>query len=813
MSGQQIGSVAGGIIGSFFGPVGTVIGSAIGGAIGGEIDPVEIKGPRLDSLKVQKSEYGAIIHCDYGRTAHGGTVMWASDLIEVESTDGGKGTETTQFKYFGNMAVLICLGERALGKIWAGPDRRLIYDPETGELESGTLRFYSGSLDQLPDPLIESYEGVGNVPGYRGWCYLVLENFALENDANMLPFLTIETGPVGTEGSEDLNTVWPVGEAFVDEADGTYAVTISGAQEAVIVRNLADNSFVHKRTLTNGYVGSRHSFYDPDRNRIFFIDSGGVWYISLDDGSQDGWDIFTGWPLPALTSLGDHTPVGGVYHNGLYCFLMEPLSAPGTVAISSVDPDTLDGVSFYTGDAGTAVGSMVSFCGHRQEGDGYILGATKAGTVRKFPLSAGFTSISCGACVPNSESTAVDPNTGYVWSMSFTSPMVTVYANDPLTETQLYAEAVFTSAFSYSTSAPRRGFPWTFKPPVFPFTGRAILNGYQWLATDYFTEFEAGEGGVPSFSMNTPGVYHGTGDVGFGFWNPVDEQLWFWRSYAWLNRSAGDNDLANLALFGASGDDYGIYLGAFGGPTLGTAILSEIVADISERCDADASEYDVSQLTDEVIGYSIDAQVTGADAIRPLMMCYYFDGVESNKKMKYVKRGGALAATIPDGKLNAFASGGSGGDPIAEVRSMENELPQTLTVRYLLQNTDYSIATKYQRRLIGASGDERLVDLPIVLTDYKGQEVVDVQIHTAWWGRIVFGFSLPPEYAYLEPTDRVHAGGYDMRILKIIESMGILKCEAVRDDADLYSPHVIVTETPPSGKTVSTPGLTMLELM
>jgi hypothetical protein len=145
---------------------------------------------------------------------------------------------------------------------------------------------------------------------------------------------------------------------------------------------------------------------------------------------------------------------------------------------------------------------------------------------------------------------------------------------------------------------------------------------------------------------------------------------------------------------------------------------------------------------------------------------------------------------------------------------MEVELPRTLNVNYLLQATDYSSATKVAQRLVGASGSEQTLELPVVLTDTKAQQVAEVNLHVAWVQRLAYSFSLPKKYAWLEPTDCVLVKGHPMRLGKISASPGgVLKCEALADDANYYAPNVVVTETPDSGKLVYVPGATRLELM
>lgn len=57
-----------------------------------------------------------------------------------------------------------------------------------------------GTEDQLPDEFIESIEGVGNVPAYRGQAYVVFKNFYVTDFGNRIPNLTFEV----TTGTSDL---------------------------------------------------------------------------------------------------------------------------------------------------------------------------------------------------------------------------------------------------------------------------------------------------------------------------------------------------------------------------------------------------------------------------------------------------------------------------------------------------------------------------------------------------------------------------------------------------------------------------------
>src|ERR1051325_1331258 len=88
------------------GAIGGPVGAALGGLLGRAIDRAALKpkgrqGPRLDELKVQTSSYGTPIPQIFGTMRVAGTVVWATDLKETRSKQGGgKGQpSTTTYSY------------------------------------------------------------------------------------------------------------------------------------------------------------------------------------------------------------------------------------------------------------------------------------------------------------------------------------------------------------------------------------------------------------------------------------------------------------------------------------------------------------------------------------------------------------------------------------------------------------------------------------------------------------------------------------------------------------------------------------------
>ena len=159
----KLGSMAGNAIG---GPVGGAIGHGLGEVIGHEIDQnlffrkkhqVRV-GPRLLELNLQTASYGKMIPIVYGTARIAGNIIWASEIKERRedhyqrlSKFASKSLVASQYHYSISLAIAICEGEaQEILRVWL--DDKMI-DPK-----QANYRFYSGSENQKPDPLIEAIE-------------------------------------------------------------------------------------------------------------------------------------------------------------------------------------------------------------------------------------------------------------------------------------------------------------------------------------------------------------------------------------------------------------------------------------------------------------------------------------------------------------------------------------------------------------------------------------------------------------------------------------------------------------------------------
>ena len=182
--------------------VGTAIGGPVGGAIGAVIGqkidaavfaPKGREGPRLTELAITTSSYGTPIPRQFGRMRVAGSIIWANDLAEHKTKQGGgKGkASTTAYSYTASFAV--ALSSRpilSVGRIWA--DGNLLRG-SAGDLKTaGTFRVHPGTGDQPADPLIAAAESAAQCPAFRGLAYAVFEDLELGDFGNRIPALSFE---------------------------------------------------------------------------------------------------------------------------------------------------------------------------------------------------------------------------------------------------------------------------------------------------------------------------------------------------------------------------------------------------------------------------------------------------------------------------------------------------------------------------------------------------------------------------------------------------------------------------------------------
>ncbi|HHT9005992.1 TPA: phage tail protein [Burkholderia cenocepacia] len=210
-------------------------------------------------------------------------------------------------------------------------------------------------------------------------------------------------------------------------------------------------------------------------------------------------------------------------------------------------------------------------------------------------------------------------------------------------------------------------------------------------------------------------------------------------------------------------------------PNASDLSLSSVVASECQYAGLQSSQYDVSQLTDTMLGYAITSNASARDALSPLMSAYFFDACDTGGPLKFVRRGGAPVMTIPWDDLGADPDGRSQAaqNPLVETITQEFELPRQVTLSYASANTDYNPGAQREPMPQTTSNLDEAVNVPLVLADNDAKVRVQTMLWERWIKRQSFQFAVQMKYLALEPGDVVSTTNpqtgatYSLRITKI----------------------------------------------
>ena len=791
---------------------GTVLG-ALGRYGGGIVDQKigltggrKISGPRLESLKVQDSRYGAGIPVIYGRARVAGQVIWASALIETAHEDhvggGGKGgggsVSATRYAYSVHCAVAIGSGPLArLASVWA--DGKVIYDGlnwKNGLADSA--QYYSGDALQNPDPVLEAALGTGNVPAYRGVAYVVFENLQLADFGNRLPNLTFEI--IANQAAAA-----PAVGAFVDPglmSDNFGIATQAGTPPLIVAGDSRRVSQAAVLGMVNASAASGAAAFTA-----VTYDLGGGTPVELGRATSA---VFTtdnalasiAWTLAPDRRYAAAVAITSTSPNALATLALYDVSAaqwgaPLQLNLKNFPKSIiwLDALRFAVADHnGSQLGvqvfaragmNLVALGFYPVWGAGSAANRFTVGTGQFIPLQGGVLMLAGNAslnpttlyaCHLRWSGGGVSAGTPYVVSGSVPSGALGQSDILPLgggeyvyclsrvdrivllsfvpgvlgaTLTRSWQTLIFSAVSDYA--APCR------------FGGR-ILVLQKSIFEDQFriAEITLGSG---SFTLVTDSaVVTGampTGGTHYMLW-PIDG-----------NRALVQSG-SNVSLwFG----EVGIFSRYAGGDT-----LQNITGDILSRAGYAPGDYALAALADiPVTGYVAQPPVTGRAALEPLRMYGLFDLIESDDKLVAVVRHDGVEVAIPDAELRASKDALKLPPPLTVRRTQELDLPREVTVDYIDPARDFEVGSARARRIAVRATAQSKIALPVVCSADQAKRVAESRLFAAWAERSHCTFALSRRYLPLNPGDVVMAGGRRLRVTSIQQSGGLLQCTAVDD--------------------------------
>jgi HK97 family phage portal protein len=216
-----------------------------------------------------------------------------------------------------------------------------------------------------------------------------------------------------------------------------------------------------------------------------------------------------------------------------------------------------------------------------------------------------------------------------------------------------------------------------------------------------------------------------------------------------------------------------------------SAALDRLVARLLR--DFGFEDFEPGALTGTVAGYVVDRIMSARDALQPLELAYFFDGLESGGAIHFRHRGAeAVAASLTEADLVEEKPAAA---LLALTRGQETELPATAKISYVGADQDYRQAVADARRLTGRSARVAQAELPLVLDDFQAAAMAEAFLFEAWASRERAQLTLPPSLIGIEPGDvlEVDVAG-EARLFRVtgIGDHGAREVEARSIDPDIY---------------------------
>ena len=250
----------------------------------------------------------------------------------------------------------------------------------------------------------------------------------------------------------------------------------------------------------------------------------------------------------------------------------------------------------------------------------------------------------------------------------------------------------------------------------------------------------------------------------------------------------------NSFYLGTNNQNGGIANLLYKGLNKNSLTLDKVVSQITELSGLTSNDYDVSSLAKyniPVEGYMLSNRMSTRSAIEPLMAAYFFDAIESDGKIKYIKKGQQSIISIPESDLSASIYGNTLPDQLIVDRKESLSLPEEVTIAYLDINSHYQTGSQYSRKLIGNIINKVTYQFPMSLDAATAKNMCDIILYSSYEERTHFSFSLSVKYLYLDPTDVIQVTKnnitYTCRLTDCDYQNNILTYNALEDDYTIYN--------------------------
>lgn len=667
----------------------------------------KIEGPRTEDLNVTVADYGTPLNYFYGTRRFGGVVIFFAEQIrETKKRRKTKGGKVNEYKYFGTWAFVVADHQiDAVTRMWF--DKHLVFDAtgvgpisalEGGDISSH-MRVYLGTETQEADPrmqaTIEALHGAGSCPAYRGVAYVMLEELPLEKFGNRIPQQSVEATSNAT-GSLPYESVDSVGTG----SNWHFAISPSGQWMAYVTNgdtNIEWWSIPTRTRLGSSAGGTIANSVDA----VGITDDGTVYYMGP---RFSGLDVF--YNFYSVSPLGSFVRGPDLDSTKKYGYITRAFGSGGTAQVFTnwgglFDPDT---PGYFSSGQFIEMGSCAR--DFFQDSDGDVWGIFQpdgaSDTFSLYNLTHGsaihhFTANTSRGDISACRGCATAAGNFFVTMDGF------FYVIDPDTMT------ITDSGVNTWGSPLEPGLPFN-RPGAASF----------WVG---FGEYSLTDGSLIRTVDPLDWVFEDSDQTGYDFVNHAiisRPQFDDWLTWRYLDRVSG------------------------GGVTLGT-----IVGDVCDRSNIAATNYDVTALTQTVLGFGW-TQASGKSITEPLLDVYDSLCRPHDFKVQFIKRAGASTGNID---VAEFASE----DPRYKITiAQDTDLPRGIALSFADPDADQQPNTVIAQRPLDSVDGVRQASLDmttLVLDKDEARQLAERWFRRTWNSRETYSHGLTAQKMALEPGD------------------------------------------------------------
>lgn len=235
-----------------------------------------------------------------------------------------------------------------------------------------------------------------------------------------------------------------------------------------------------------------------------------------------------------------------------------------------------------------------------------------------------------------------------------------------------------------------------------------------------------------------------------------------------------------------------VYLGRAGASKV---TVQSVVEAVCEAVEIESELVDASDLGAlEMWGLPVTDRTSARDILDALAEVFFFDGVEIDGVLTFVRRGaGSVVAEIPAGDLAAHMEREERPQDVVLQRQQSVELPWILELAYRDYEREYEqqVASAFRQRTTTQSRHRPAYDTAVAFSSAEAQQVVEKRLKTAWIDRTRPVIQLGPKYLYLTPSDLIQFPAHGRSLTARIESIdsapnGLLSLELAIEDSGSY---------------------------